>query len=358
MADQSSAFISYSHKDKEKASSLASYLGRLGLKVWLDTKELHAGQSIIDAVSTAIQQSDLYVVCLLPAAVKSQWVVHELNTALTLETTKGRPRVMPVLLAHTDLPVTLVGRLYIDMTESLDQAKPKVQHSVESLLKVRLPSEAEPTTAHRQVIISSIRLQLAEETDKHYGFDHNFDKEDVAEEAHEKVQALRRRASGILLNFVSASQMDFSSKYFQFPNGGITDRIEDVSGPFTGSIAKKAIVEVEAPNPKDAKLNELVSSKLSRLGVSRVTYIFAISPPIIRLAQQMLTKLQEKYVILGWDSERGADIELPDDLQVSIRCSDEQIGLTLETKYQFQMDSRTKNFSVREFIDLIPSESK
>lgn len=251
MADQQhSAFISYSHKDKEDGSSLASYLGRLGLKVWLDTKELHAGQSIIEAVSSAIQRSDLYVVCLSPAALKSQWVIHELNTALTLETTKGHPKVMPILLARTELPSTLAGRLYIDMTESLDQAKPNIQHSVESLLKISVRAEEEATPAHRQVIISSVRLQLVEETDKHYGFDHNFDKDDVAEEAQQKIQTLRRRANGILLNFVPASEMDFSSRYFQFPNGGITERIEDVSGPFTGSIAKKAIVEVEVLNPR------------------------------------------------------------------------------------------------------------
>lgn len=53
----------------------------------------------------------------------------------------------------------------------------------------------------------------------HYGFDHNFDRDDVAEEAQQNLQVLRRRANGILLNFISASEMNFTSKYFQFPNG-------------------------------------------------------------------------------------------------------------------------------------------
>lgn len=91
--------------------------------------------------------------------------------------------------------------------------------------------------------------------------------------------------------------------------------------------------------------------------MSRATYVFAISPPVAGLAHKTLEKLQARYVILGWDPERGADIELPDDLQVSVFCSDEQIAVALETKYAFQMDSRTKNFSVRELVDWILAES-
>lgn len=107
----------------------------------------------------------------------------------------------------------------------------------------------------------------------------------------------------------------------------------------------KAIVEVEVLNPKESKVNELISSKLSRFGASRATYVFAVSPPIQGLAHRTLERLQERYVILGWDSVRGVDIELPDDLQISIRCTDKQIAIALETKYTFQMESRTKAFS-------------
>jgi hypothetical protein len=358
LPEQHSVFFSYSHRDRENASSLASYLGRLGLKIWLSPEEIDGGQSIIEAISNAIQQSDLYVVCLSPAAIGSQSVVDELKTALTLETTSGQPKVMPVLVAHTDIPSMLAGRPYFDMTESLDQTKPKIRQSIESQLNVRLPVEAAATAAQRQILISSIRLQLVEVTKRQTGgAEHSFVERKVLEEARQKMQLLRRRANGILLNFISPLEIDFSSKFLQFPNGCVTGHIEDKDGAVEGSIKKKAIVEVQVLNPKGDKLNELVPSKLSRLGVNRATYVFAISPPILGFPLRTLAKLQQRYVILGWDRDRGVDIELPDDLQVSVWCSDEQIALALETKYAFEMDSATENFSVREFIDWILADS-
>jgi len=90
MADKNAkVFISYSHKDKEKVSLLASFLAREGLQTWLDVKELAGGQTIIEEISKAISESDIYIVCLSSNSVNSKWVNHELNTALTLEATKS-----------------------------------------------------------------------------------------------------------------------------------------------------------------------------------------------------------------------------------------------------------------------------
>lgn len=64
MDEKTTVFISYTHKERGKVLPLASYLSRLGLKVWMDTKELVGGQVIVHEISKAISNSDLYFVCL------------------------------------------------------------------------------------------------------------------------------------------------------------------------------------------------------------------------------------------------------------------------------------------------------
>lgn len=352
MKKQPSIFISYTHKDKERIIPLASYLGRLGLKVWMDTKELVAGETIIEKVSDAISKSDLYLVCLSPTSLSSQWVNHELNVALTLETTKGRPKVLPIMVAKSELPAMLSGRVYVDMTGSLNQAKQNLKRAIETHLEQKAMEQIKKAPTDRQIVISSVRLMLQEETAKCYGgFVHDFNKEDVHEEAVALIKSLRRKANGVLLNFISASEMDFKSSYPKFPNGNISERIEDTQGPFNGSVSKQAIVEVEVLNPDEKRLSELVSSKLESLGVAKVVYSFFLSSPIPNLPQATLEKLQERYVILGWDPEYGAEVELPDDLKLAVKSSEEEITVAIETKYKFQFEEQAKKFSVRKFID-------
>lgn len=352
MKKQPSIFISYTHKDKERVIPLASYLGRLGLKVWMDTKDLVAGQTIIEKVSEAISKSDLYLVCLSPAALSSQWVNHELNTALTLETTQGQPKVLPIMVAKSELPPMLSGRLYVDMTGSLDQAKQKLRQAIETNIEEEAIEQIEKVPMGRQLVISSVRLELQKETAKCYGgLTHDHDKDDVQEDAVDLLKSLRRRANGVLLNFVSASEMDFSSRYPKFPNGDLSERVEDIEGLIIGTICKRAIVEVEVLNPNEERLAKLISSKLESLGVAKVIYSFFLSPPVPDFPQRALERLQEKYVILGWDPEHGTEVELPDDLKLAVRCTEEEITVALETKYRFQFEKRAKEFSVRNFVD-------
>lgn len=179
----------------------------------------------------------------------------------------------------------------------------------------------------------------------------DFDKSEVQEEAEELLKLLRKQANGILLNFIQASEMDFSVPYPKFPNGEVSGRIRDIPGPFDGSIRKQATVQIELLNPDEKRLNKLMSSNLETLGVSRVIYSFLLSPPISNLPQYILEQLQANYVILGWEPDSGAEIEMPDDLKLSVSCTEESITIAIETKYQFQFEKRAKGFLVRNFVE-------
>jgi hypothetical protein len=325
----------------------------------MDTKDLVAGQSLIESISKAIEKADLYVVALSPEALTSKWVHHELNMALSLETTRGRPKVLPVLLADTQLPPVLAGRLYVDLRHSLDEAKPKLKQAVEAYLGAKKMAQLKPRGKEVALVVSSVRFRLEDETVKYYGgiTPHVATEEEVREEVAHLVRVLRKRANGILLNFIPASEMDFSSKDFRFPNGNLTERVIEVGGDIIGTLKMRAIVEVEVLNPEERKLRDLVSTKLESLGVSKVVYSFLLSPPLPDLPQRSLERLQLSYVILGWDPDEGAEVELPGDLKLSVRCTEEEIQVGLETKYRFQFQKRAKEFSVRDFVDWLLKEN-
>jgi hypothetical protein len=353
MKNRPSVFISYPHADRDRVIPIASYLGRLGLQVWMDIKEMAAGQAIVEQVSKAIAKSDLYVVVLSPSALSSKWVNHELNTALTLEINHGRPRVLPVVISKAELPVSIQSRLYVDMAETLDAGKPALRKAVAQYLPdAGIQEKVEAEKGPPKLSLVSVALQLQSETSKYYGgaFGESHTKEEVQEEAVHQLKALRRRANGILLNFISADDMDFSSPQPKFPNGEMSEFTRDGTGEFVGTFNKEVVVEVEIVNPDEKKLNQLVSSKLESLGVSHAVYTFVVTPRLQGLPQRALNRLQKEYVILGWDPDQGVDVELPDDLKLSVACTEEKVRVGIETKYQFQFEERAKEFSVRQFV--------
>lgn len=349
-SEEKSVFISYSQKDKDHVIPIASYLARLGLRVWMDTKELSAGQNLVEEISYAINNSDIYIIIISPSALDSNWVTHELNTALTLEINQGKPKVLPIIVEKTNIPISIKSRLYIDMSDTLDSGKTSLLKAI----KKSIPNFSEKKIQKKEkteLILESVVLQLRSETHKFFGVnDNTFTKESVKEEVTELIKDLRRKAHGILLNFLSASEMDFSTPNPKFPNGELYESIIDSPGDLIGTFTNKAVVDLEIIDPDEKKLNKLISENLESLGVSRIIYSFLVSPPIAGLDQQTLQRLQKEYIILGWDQQDGADVELPDDLKLSVACTEERINIGIETKYSFQFETRAKEFSVRQFV--------
>jgi hypothetical protein len=118
------------------------------------------------------------------------------------------------------------------------------------------------------------------------------------------------------------------------------------------------VVLVLFPNSdlRTAKLRPVVIVQADNLqtGLPQVIVAMitsALSPPMPDLPQRTLRRLQDDYVILGWDPDQGAEVELPDDLRLSMRCTQEEISIGVETKYRFQFEKRAKEFSARGFLD-------
>ena len=113
-------FISYSHADEAFAHELATHLVKHNAHVWIDSWELNVGDSLIQRIQQAIQESSALLIVLSKASVESEWCKKELNAGLMRELDEKRVLVLPVLLDNCDIPMFLREKMYADFRTSFD----------------------------------------------------------------------------------------------------------------------------------------------------------------------------------------------------------------------------------------------
>jgi hypothetical protein len=113
-------FVSYSHQDALFVQSLVGALEARGVKAWYDSGELRVGESFMQKIGDALEQSRYFLLVISPNYLASQWTSFELGVALGAASTKGA-RVLPVLVRDSDLsalPVPLRRYQFLDATET------------------------------------------------------------------------------------------------------------------------------------------------------------------------------------------------------------------------------------------------
>lgn len=113
-------FISYSHTDAEFVDKLATHLIKQNTHIWVDTWELNVGDSILNKVQQAIQESSALLVVLSKSSVASEWCKKELSAGLMRELDEKCVVVLPVLLEDCDIPIFLREKMYADFRKSFD----------------------------------------------------------------------------------------------------------------------------------------------------------------------------------------------------------------------------------------------
>jgi hypothetical protein len=94
-----SVFISYSHSDEEFARRLYADLKAAGLRCWLDTLDMRTGELIRSTLYERIKGHEKFLVILSESALRSKWVMDEMDTAFNMEIETGdRHLVVPVRL--------------------------------------------------------------------------------------------------------------------------------------------------------------------------------------------------------------------------------------------------------------------
>lgn len=126
-------FISYSHQDKDFVDKLAANLVMHKARVWVDRWELSVGDSIIDKIQEAIQESSAFIIVLSRSSMKSEWCKKELSSGLLRELEEKRVVVLPLLLEDCELPIFLRGKMYADFRHDFDKG---LKTTLEAIAKV------------------------------------------------------------------------------------------------------------------------------------------------------------------------------------------------------------------------------
>src|SRR5512147_2273162 len=77
-------FISYSRRDQEFVTRLASDLDAQVAGVWFDQSDIQAGQKWHDKIMEGIQECKAFILVLSPDSIASRYVREEVNKALEL----------------------------------------------------------------------------------------------------------------------------------------------------------------------------------------------------------------------------------------------------------------------------------
>lgn len=95
---------------------LASRLEQSGAKIWIDEAEINIGDSLIQKIGDAIDNTDFVAVVLSTQSVNSEWVQRELRIALSNELSSRRDSILPILYEKIEMPAFLRDKVYADFS--------------------------------------------------------------------------------------------------------------------------------------------------------------------------------------------------------------------------------------------------
>jgi hypothetical protein len=169
------AFLCHSSEDKPAVRKLYQWLREEGIDPWLDEENLLAGQEWEEEIPSAVQHSDVVIVCLSPTAItKAGYVQKEIKYALDVaeEQPERTIFIIPLKLEACDVPRRLRRWQWVDFFEEHGrerlmralQARAKqigtsapnlVELHPESASLLRSHVEAPSTRYHDSVFINS-----------------------------------------------------------------------------------------------------------------------------------------------------------------------------------------------------------
>jgi hypothetical protein len=107
-------FVSYGHGDAAWVTGLAANLHRAGFDVFLDVWEVVGGDRFVGRLEEGLRNSTNGVLVVSPHALSRPWVREEYEIMLRAAVTDPTRRLVPVLLADTELPPFLANRDWVD----------------------------------------------------------------------------------------------------------------------------------------------------------------------------------------------------------------------------------------------------
>lgn len=105
-------FISYSRVNTEFVTRLINDLTRQGFNVWMDQRDIGAGQRWDSLIQDALETCGLFIIILSPYSVESENVLDELSYAIN-----AHKRIIPILLENCAIPYRIARIQFVNFTE-------------------------------------------------------------------------------------------------------------------------------------------------------------------------------------------------------------------------------------------------
>jgi formylglycine-generating enzyme required for sulfatase activity len=118
-------FITHSWKDIEFAKRLCNDLRAHGLEGFFDAYSIQLGDNVPSRIARGLEDCDVYLPLLSPAALASKWSELEISAAIVLNRDHARnerPRIISVVAEKCTVPVLLRTFLYVDFVGRYDDA--------------------------------------------------------------------------------------------------------------------------------------------------------------------------------------------------------------------------------------------
>lgn len=109
-------FISYSHQDKKHADLISESLVAAGHEIWIDSLKLRAGDNWLSKINEGIKEADAFILIISGNSLSSEWVSKEISAIALGELSKGRTRIIPVLVDKSTVPQYLAQYQYVDLS--------------------------------------------------------------------------------------------------------------------------------------------------------------------------------------------------------------------------------------------------
>lgn len=112
-------FLSYTHKDEYFVRLIRDAFLHANMSTAMDLFSFSEGDSISVSISNAIAASDFMIILISPEALKSQWMMREMETLTSLEWQQRAITVIPVKVRPCVVPKYLSQLHALDLTRSL-----------------------------------------------------------------------------------------------------------------------------------------------------------------------------------------------------------------------------------------------
>ena len=143
-------FISYRSTDRKWADQLVTRLEGIGFKVFIDHRELIAGDQLANRLQTALDRSRSAVVLMSKGWLESKWCQEEGNALLHNAVEHSSFRVVPVRIDNCIPPALWNSRIWLDFSRASGPEGPRFRQLQFALLgKTPPPEDATETTVFK-----------------------------------------------------------------------------------------------------------------------------------------------------------------------------------------------------------------